>query len=189
MEKRIGMPEAVFQGHNDIPLNDKGIAQAIDLKESLSKIPFTAALSSDLSRARQTAELILQSRLPSLNHLLCVKEMLGALQGEKAEVLDELMRPFFLSPQAQTKENYLNAAWHPELETASAVYRRVTDFLHPYAHLHSGQTILVVSHGGVLRSLLDHLSYIPGERWAVSNCGFIKLRIDPHNLHLLIFMH
>ena len=100
--------EGRFQGHSDIPLNAKGIAQAVSLKASLSKISFSAALSSDLSRARQTAELILQSRsLPIIESPALRERNAGALEGKKTEVLDELMRPFFSFASSANKRNLL----------------------------------------------------------------------------------
>lgn len=178
--------EGRIQGHTDIPLNAKGISQALCLSELLADISFAAAFSSDLSRARQTAELILKPRtLPIFESPALRERSAGKMEGQKSDLLDQSIQPFFLSEQALIKETYLDSAWHPELETSSSVFKRVMNFLIPHIHHHQEKPILVVSHGGVLRSLLDHLSFKPLQRWAVANCGFIKVKLEQQAIHLL----
>ncbi len=48
----------VWQGHKDVPLNDLGRQQAHALAERLSREPIDALWTSDLSRARETAEIV-----------------------------------------------------------------------------------------------------------------------------------
>ena len=50
------------QGFSDIPLNEKGISQAIDVGDALRDVHFDRAIVSDLIRARVTAEEILKGR-------------------------------------------------------------------------------------------------------------------------------
>jgi len=54
------VPPLRFQGHRDTPLNDTGRAQARALGERVAALdpPVAALWSSDLSRARETAELV-----------------------------------------------------------------------------------------------------------------------------------
>jgi broad specificity phosphatase PhoE len=47
-----------FQGHADRPLNARGRVQAEALAELLDGVPLAAVVSSDLGRARETAELV-----------------------------------------------------------------------------------------------------------------------------------
>src|ERR1700760_4361850 len=50
--------EGRWQGWADPPLNDTGRAQARELAEQLRSVPFDAVFSSDLARARETAEIV-----------------------------------------------------------------------------------------------------------------------------------
>ena len=51
----------VLQGHSDFPLNELGRQQARAAGEALRGVAFDHALTSDLSRARETAELIIEA--------------------------------------------------------------------------------------------------------------------------------
>ena len=50
--------ERRLQGHIDIPLNDVGLLQAAAVGQALAGEPLAAILSSDLQRARQTAQAV-----------------------------------------------------------------------------------------------------------------------------------
>ncbi|NPV90466.1 MAG: alpha-ribazole phosphatase [Firmicutes bacterium] len=50
-----------YQGHTDVPLNEVGIIQSRQAAERLASEPITAVYSSDLTRARTTAEIIAAS--------------------------------------------------------------------------------------------------------------------------------
>ena len=59
--------EGRYQGQEDIPLSEVGIAQATALGERLHDLRIDRALASPLSRARRTAELALgEARAPQL---------------------------------------------------------------------------------------------------------------------------
>ena len=48
-----------IQGQSDTPLNERGRGQARALGAALREVPIDAAYCSDLARARETAELVL----------------------------------------------------------------------------------------------------------------------------------
>jgi broad specificity phosphatase PhoE len=51
-----------FQGHTDVPLDDAGRAQAAAIGAALAGETFARAVASDLTRARETAEIVLGER-------------------------------------------------------------------------------------------------------------------------------
>ena len=52
----------LLQGHTDIELSEDGIRQAHERIEHFKDVPFSAAFSSDLARAKQTAAILTQGR-------------------------------------------------------------------------------------------------------------------------------
>lgn len=175
-----------MQGHTDIALNDTGISQAIHLGETLKDVPFVKAFSSDLSRAYKTAELILTQReIPIVVSSHLRERSAGALEGKTNEQIDLNTQSFFLSDQALDKDAYMKTAWHPELETLHSIFERVSKFIFEIAQdLSSHHPILIVSHGAVVRSILDYFSFTPRSRWVITNCGFIKLSIKNNSIRI-----
>ena len=49
--------EGRWQGHTDVPLNQKGRTQALRVADALRKAGLGGVVSSDLSRARETAQI------------------------------------------------------------------------------------------------------------------------------------
>src|SRR5580698_2711061 len=50
-----------WQGHTDVPLNANGRAQALSVAEALRGAGLSGVVSSDLSRARETAKIVGES--------------------------------------------------------------------------------------------------------------------------------
>ena len=55
-----------FQGHSDIPLNEKGLEQARVVAQTLAQEEFDVVVSSDLIRCRETAEIICEGKNVSI---------------------------------------------------------------------------------------------------------------------------
>ncbi|MCH4057738.1 MAG: histidine phosphatase family protein [Lactobacillaceae bacterium] len=74
-----------LQGLTDVPLNKKGQQSAYQVQKILAPIPLTIAYSSDLSRAHETAEIILANRQPAvplLTSSLLREYYFGSLEGQ-----------------------------------------------------------------------------------------------------------
>ncbi len=141
-----------YQGQIDIPLSETGIAQATKLGERLRDVNITRAVSSQLSRARQTAELALgedrkallqiDDRLQEIAH----GEWEGLLAGEIAErdpITFKAWRdaPHSVQmPQGENLQQVLDRAWQ--------------GFAAACDGLGDDDTVLVVAHDAVNRVLL-----------------------------------
>ena len=134
---------ARIQGATDIPLNDVGRGQAADAVAPLKRYGWDFIVSSPLSRAAETADLIGEQlgldaarRIPSL-----IERNYGPAEGLSAGAeLDALRFP---------------GGFHGA-ETEEAVAARGVDALRQLAEQHPGARIIVVAHGTLIRLSLAH---------------------------------
>jgi alpha-ribazole phosphatase len=149
-----------WQGHADVPLNTRGRAQAKRTAHSLAKVEFAAIYSSDLARARQTAEILSQAvRLPVRTDPRLREIDQGAWQGMKQIEIEAQYAEAFQS----RRQNPLTVA-PPGGETVSQVRTRVLAAIRDIIAAHPCQTVAVVSHGFALALVLTHYRGIEIER-------------------------
>lgn len=151
---------ARYMGHTDVPLSPTGYAQAELLRARLEGYAFDRAYASDLQRAAETARVILQGRETPLALRPELREIgYGQWEGKThAEVLRDY-------PQ-ELKEwgDHPWAYFPPDGEPYAAFVERVRSFADEIRPLLREENILVVAHGGPLRTLL---------------CLFLDLEPDP----------
>jgi broad specificity phosphatase PhoE len=142
--------ERRWQGQTDVPLSDTGREQARLLGARLGRLWSTGALpapmltlTSDLSRARETAALVLE------NAGLTVP----------TEELEELRERFFGSWEGKTADEVGfppgSGERAPDAEGYDSVYERMGRAVETLWE-REGETTLIVGHGGSLRTLLAH---------------------------------
>jgi phosphoserine phosphatase len=155
-----------FQGQIDIPLNDTGRAQAQKAAEFLKPVAIDAAITSPLSRPKETAQIILQYHPGiELGEVAALKEIghglwEGKLEAEiRAEYEAELTQ-WKLAPETVQM---------PEGENLQQVWDRgVAAWESIVAEAAPGSTVLVVAHDAVNKAILCHvLGLQPKHIWAV----------------------
>jgi len=134
------------QGQIDIPLNAKGRTQAAALARGLAAECFSALYCSDLQRALQTAEPTASSHQLTIRSDPALRErhfgVLQALTAEEAQVRH---------PQARLRHVARDPQYALESgESLAAFERRICECLDELFRRHIGESILVVTHGGVL---------------------------------------
>lgn len=138
--------EARLQGSTDIPLNAHGIRQAYATAQALADERFGVIYSSDLLRATMTASVIAEAQhLPMEIEPRLRERNLGMLQGlAPAEAMERYPEVYGrLKAKIPDYEP-------PQGETVTALAARVSGALCDIAAKHQGQTVLGVTHGGVL---------------------------------------
>ena len=123
--------EGRLQGHTDRPLNDFGRRQAEALAERLAGDGIDAIYASDLSRARETAEIVgARLGLPVVLEPGLRERNWGTWEG--------------LTGSERDRVEYVGEA--PEEHAA-----RVLAAVRAIAERHPGRRVVVVTHGGSLR--------------------------------------
>ncbi len=149
--------EQRFMGQENIPLNRAGLQQAADLAASLRGQHFDALYSSDLLRARQTAEALAATlSLPLQLDARLREVMLGVWQGQThADV--QARYPL------QWAERYTNPPDFrpPAGETISEMADRAAPILDEIAAAHPNGRVLLVSHGILLAALICRARGLP----------------------------
>ncbi len=152
--------EGRWQGQADVPLNARGREQAAKLARSLSETSIAAIYSSDLSRARETAE-----RLAQVSGLqVCIDPRLREIhQGEWQGQLFTDIQAKYADEFHQRKKHPMSMA-PPGGETAFQVRERVLGAIQDIGHKHLGRTVAIVSHGFAIAVLLAHYQNVPIEQ-------------------------
>jgi probable phosphoglycerate mutase len=176
--------EGRIQGHIDIPLNDKGRWQAERLAQALAGEELHAIYSSDLQRARHTAEAVASAMDIELNlHTGLRERHFGRLEGHtQAEVAEKW-------PDEGRRWRQRDPSYGPEGgETLQAFYDRSVSVLTALAEQHMGQSIAVVAHGGVLDCFYRAANRLPIEAqrtWKVGNACVNRLLYSPEGFAML----
>lgn len=162
-----------IQGNTDIPLNDTGREQARATGRLLSRRSWDAVYSSPLSRAYETGALIAEELgLPAPE---AVDALVERAYGEAEGLADpELSRRF----PGDTPV--------PGRETREEVVARVLPALMALAEDHPDEAILVVSHGGVIRSILSTVDP-EGRHGPITNGSVHSLRHEDGSFSLIAF--
>jgi len=96
MAKTKWNQEHRIQGQQDSPLTELAIKQAQARSQELRDINFTAAFSSDLSRAKKTAEIMaLNHEITVISTKLLRERALGIFEGKKFDDLNSELKVLF----------------------------------------------------------------------------------------------
>lgn len=134
------------QGHLDIPLSAAGVRQAARLAERLAREPVDAVYSSELARAWLTALPFAQRLGLEVRPEPRLRERcFGIFEGL---TLDEIATRH---PEEFRQWRGRDPGWAMKGgETGQQLIDRVLEALHDIAGRHRGQTVAIVTHGGVL---------------------------------------
>lgn len=140
-----------LQGHLDIGLSALGREQARLLAERFvleqaAGARFDACYSSDLDRARQTAEPLAQALGQPVHLMPQLRERnYGVFQGHDKTQISTVFPDAYRIWQTRDPDFA-----PPDGESQQSFYNRVCDALSALAREHAGQRIVCVAHGGVL---------------------------------------
>jgi len=162
-----------IQGATDIPLNDRGRAQAAHAADLLARRGWDAVISSPLSRAYETASII-AARVglpePETDPRL-VERNYGEAEGLTIEEVDE---------------RFPGGAEPPGRERPEAVAARAMAALVDIAEAHPEQAVIVVAHGGLIRQVLNTVEP-EVQHPMITNCSIHSFSHIDGTLELIAF--
>lgn len=160
--------DGLWTGWLDVPLTDKGREDAVAARRVLSGVPFDRIYTSDLQRAKTTAELAIPGCQYEQKPIL--REInVGNLAGKPlSAVMDQNNRP-------------MNCDGYGSFggETTEAFSNRVATFMRSLES-EDCENIAVFSHGGFLRKFLDLVvgTELPRKHICCNNCAVAIFEYD-----------
>ena len=141
-------------GRTDIPLTERGLEQAQLLAKEAEKCDLDVIIASPMIRAQQTARAVAdRCGLPVFTDPRLIEQDYGRCEG--VDRLD----PTFLS----CKRNF--ATRYPGGESMLDLAFRVYGFLSELPEKYPGKTVLLVCHGGVMRSIRSYFEDLTNEEY------------------------
>ena len=174
-----------FQGHSDIPLNDVGRYQVQHAAEILAGMNPTAIISSDLSRAYDTANSLAKLVGLSISTFENLRETNGGLwegktgKENRAEDFQNFIR------WIDGDDNPAGTTGEKRSEVAARAVAVISEALSGK----SDQLLVVATHGGTARCVLGELLQLPLTHWGVigglSNASWSILERNPRQWNLI----
>lgn len=165
-----------LQGRTDIPLNDEGRAMAKAAAKECAEVNFDVCYCSPLSRAKETADIILENRkVPIIIDERLIEMSFGEFEGMEYgfKEVDTPINIMFQHPE-EYRESIGNA------ETFQELFDRTGEFLKQVvkADLEAGKDVLIVGHGAMNSGIICQLMDKPIEEfWSagIENCKLFEL--------------
>jgi len=175
----------LFQGQTDMPLNENGYLQASRLTEKLKDIlPFDRIVSSDLSRAVETAAILNKGYTTPILTDPGLREVdFGEWEGLTADAIEQRW-PGELHKWFST--GLLHA---PGGEAFEVFYDRVWRCFQNWANKKDYQTMAMISHGGSCRVLMCAILEKPIREmsgYILANTEALIVRVDDNDKYSVV---
>jgi len=169
--------QGIIYGHAQIPLNERGQAQAQRLGQRLKNHQIHAVYSSDLIRAMHTAESILAHHPITLVTDVALRE-LDVGEWEHKSVPDVQQH------DAERYQQYCAAPGqmiYPGGESHQMLQQRVMQAINRYVALHDeNDVICIVCHGGTIAAIVCTILGLDinlHERIRIDNCAITTIQV------------
>lgn len=164
----------IFQGQGGRGLNPRGVAQAGRLAERLATKGIAAVVTSDLERARETAARVAGACGLEASVDAGLREVdVGTWTGRSYEDVAALY------PEEWATWSHGRDVRRGGGETYAELAERVDQALLRIAAAHEGSTVVVVSHGGAIKSWVARILGLPPEGMrvlgGVGNAGLVDV--------------
>jgi len=172
----------IVMGQLDSPLTQTGVEQAAATAQELKSINFDAVFSSDLYRASRTAEIVKLERQLMVQTSKALRERaFGDWQGRAVAEYRKNFQHLFDKIEQLSEEERKGIKFADNIESDEEVIGRFITRLREIAVAYPGKTVLVVTHGGCIRTFLIHAGYATRNDMPAGsfpNAGYAKVITD-----------
>ena len=170
------------QGQTNSSLTQKGIQQAKDVADEFKNIKFDMIFSSDLTRAKRTAEIIkLDREIIVQTSKLLRERAYGSFEGKHGNVFREVLKDKLIERDNLPDKEGWAFRLAEDVETDEEMIMRFILQLREIAVAYPQKTVLVVSHGGPIRMFLVKIGYAKKKDLSggtFKNGGYVKVLSD-----------
>ncbi|MGI8419367.1 MAG: histidine phosphatase family protein [Candidatus Levyibacteriota bacterium] len=157
-------------------LTEEGKEQAHKVAERLRDVALDAIFSSDLVRAKETAEIIAQGRNLEVitNDTIRERYFGDDMSNEKKREIEKAI-------DALNEKEKFAFRYFPHGESGYDVINRFKKFLDEVIKVYNGKKVLIVNHGYVMRSFLIHEGFAKYDELrggSITNAGYFVVETD-----------
>jgi len=172
----------IVMGQKDSPLTQEGVRQALATAEQFKDIHFDSIFSSDSLRAHRTAEVIkLERQLAIETSKLLRERTYGPFEGKSVEEYKKAVKHLLEQAKHLPEEEKWKFKFGEDIESDEEVVSRFMTQLREIAVAYPNKTVLVVTHGGCIRTFLVRMGYLSREDLppgSFQNGGYVKVLSD-----------
>jgi broad specificity phosphatase PhoE len=165
-----------MQGWVEPPINRRGPELAALTGQAMIDIRVDRCISSPLSRARETAEIVLResgNEIPITTDDRIREMSCGGIEEKSITEMGDAARLFFVDP--------FRFPGFPNGETIQDLCSRTQEFFRELTAADDGKTYLISTHGCAMRAMLNYLFDNPSDYWrghAPYNCAVCIVEAD-----------
>ncbi|SDK69733.1 alpha-ribazole phosphatase [Natronincola ferrireducens] len=142
-----------FCGWTDVSLNQLGKSQALRLTNAFKNIEIDVMYTSNLRRAKETAEAIKGDKNYPIHEITSLRELnFGRVEGLTIEEIQKNYPEVY----RELENDYVRVKF-PDGESLQEMHERVVNALEEILHQHREKHIAIIAHSGVIRSMVAHL--------------------------------
>lgn len=182
--------EQRLQGQTDSPLTEKGLHQAHQIAEQFEHIKFAGIYSSDIGRAKTTAEIIAQYHKKKVQISELIRERsFGKYEGMLSKDMSQKLKPKLEESKELAKAERMTFRLDEDVETDQELIDRLYRFFKIVHKQFPNQKVLTVSHGALMRVFLIYLDIARYGQMGYSsmdNLGYLIITTDGQEVELLM---
>ncbi len=158
----------IMNGKSNIDINQKGISQAMQARDILSKMHIDLIFCSPLTRTKHTMQIINQNNIPVIFDNRIVERDCGEFAGYPYSQVD-----------ARIYWNYNDKTNYIKVEKISELFKRVYSFLDEIKEKYYNKSILIITHKGTSKAIQCYFEGIP-QNGDLSNLGLNNCEIKKY---------